>query len=108
MKCHEYFKMEGTPVQSMSSPAFSDLGYDGQGTPRMADVKLRFVTFIKEGVDVDDPDEGYDFGTEANGRDSLKLKLDGSKYTEWRVMIVGKLEANPDALAVVQGKLTPT
>ena len=37
----------------------------------------------------------------------MKLELDGSNCTERKVVIIGVLDANPYALAVTQGKLTP-
>lgn len=57
--------------------------------------------------DEDFDDEDFDMGYKANCRDSLKLKLDGSNYSEWKVSIVGDLEANPYALSVVTGQLLP-
>ena len=92
-----------TQEDSSSSHGYSDLGEYGPGPSTR---RIGTVISVNSAEDADDH-EDYDLGTRVSGRDVLKLKLDGSNYTEWRVVIVGALDANPYALAVAQGKLTP-
>ena len=63
---------------SPSSHGYSDIGGDGQGPSTRRPVT---VISINSAEDDDEP-EDYDLGMRVSGKDVLKLKLDGSNFTE--------------------------
>ncbi|XP_028966697.1 uncharacterized protein LOC114828093 [Galendromus occidentalis] len=88
---------------SASSHGYSDLGDDQPGPSALSlgDTKPQ------KGDDGTGDIGELQIATRARSRDIVILRLDGSNYTEWRVLIAPALDADPYALDVAMGDLIP-
>lgn len=114
-----------TPEGSNSSHGFSDLGEEMpvQQTPEheepvqqlpMQRTPVQPTPQVSNSVKAstaDDDDcsklDDFTMGSRTRARDPVVLKLDGSNYNEWKVLLSASLDADPFALYVTMGRLVP-